>query len=337
MRKTLATEPRLWTAVVTRREWLHVVGALGGGALLGVACSSSAPEEAAEPAEVAPPPADDALTAQRAAVGAAPIETAQLGPDLTMLSGPGGNVLVLTGADGKVVVDTFVLPAWAALKTTLDGIGTAPITALINTHWHFDHTDNNASFREAGARIVAHANTATRMSESHDLLGMHFEPAPEAARPTETFNATRTLTVNGETIELAHIPPAHTDTDISVYYAKANVLHAGDVFFNGIYPFIDAGTGGTIDGMIAGAERLLNLAGNATRIVPGHGPLTDKAGLTRYRDMLATSRDRVQKLKSAGGTLEEVQAARPTADLDETWGMGFMMPNDFVALVYGTL
>jgi glyoxylase-like metal-dependent hydrolase (beta-lactamase superfamily II) len=330
----MATEPRLW--VVTRREWLHLMGALGGGALLGAGCSSPAPEEAVETLETAPP-VDEALTAQRAAMGAAPIEMSPLGANLTMLSGPGGNVLVLNGADGKVVVDTFVLPAWGALEMALDGIGTAPITTLINTHWHFDHTDNNASFREAGARIVAHANTATRMSESHDLLGMHFEPSPSGARPTETFTATRTLEVNGETIELAHIPPAHTDTDISVLYTKANVLHAGDVFFNGIYPFIDAGTGGTINGMIAGAERLLTLAGNATRIVPGHGPLADKAALTRYRDMLATSRDKVQKLKSAGGTLEEVQAARPTADLDATWGMGFMMPNDFVALVYSTL
>jgi glyoxylase-like metal-dependent hydrolase (beta-lactamase superfamily II) len=318
------------------------MGLLGGGALLGgtfgIGCSTGAPAPETDTTEAAATPApDDALTAQRAQMAAAPMEMMELASGLVMLSGPGGNVVVLHGPDGKIVADTFVLPAWSDLKSTLDGLGTAPVSAVINTHWHFDHTDNNASFREAGAELVAHENTTQRLSQSHELLGMRIEPAPEAARPTETFATTHTIEANGETINLAYIPPAHTDTDISIHYANANVIHAGDVFFNGIYPFIDAGTGGTINGMVGGAERLLKMGDAASRYVPGHGPLADRAALTRYRDMLATSRDRVQKLKSAGGSLEEVQAAQPTADLDGTWGMGFMMPNDFVALVYSTL
>jgi glyoxylase-like metal-dependent hydrolase (beta-lactamase superfamily II) len=270
-------------------------------------------------------------------MAAAPIETVKLGGNLTMLSGPGGNVVVLYGTDGKIVVDTFVLPVWSALRKNIDGMGTAPITLLINTHWHFDHTDNNANFRQAGAGILAHENTAKRLSESHDLLGMHFEPAPATARPTQTFKDTHKMQANGEPVELGYIQPAHTDTDIYIHYTKSNVVHLGDCFFNGIYPFIDAGTGGNVNGMIAAADRALKLGDSSTRFVPGHGPLADRAALTKSRDMLVTVRDRVHKLKTSGRKLEEVLAAKPSADLDPTWGKGFMMPNDFLTIVYNTL
>lgn len=343
MKRRMRIDGAPW--MTTRRDWLQKVTVLGGGVLIGgaftgIGCSTTEPAPESDTATAEAPAAaavDDALTAQRAQMAAAPMEMMELGAGLVLLSGPGGNVVVLHGTDGKIVADTFVLPAWSELKTRLDALGTAPISTVINTHWHFDHSDNNESFRQAGAGIVAHENTAERLSQSHELLGMQIAPAPEAARPTETFAATHTIEANGETIELAYIQPAHTDTDISIQYAKANVVHGGDVFFNGIYPFIDAGTGGNINGMIAGAERLLTIGDASTRYVPGHGPLADRAALTRYRDVLASTRDRVQKLKSGGSSLEEVQAARPTAEFDATWGMGFMMPNDFVALVYNTL
>ena len=157
------------------------------------------------------------------------------------------------------------------------------------------------------------------------------------ALPTQTFAATHNVDANGESIELAHIPPAHTDTDISVHYAKANVLHLGDVFFNGMYPFIDAVTGGTINGTIAGADRALRMVDARTKVVPGHGPLGDRAALTKYRDVLVTIRDRVQKMKKSGMTLTEVVVLKPSADFDAVWGEGFMMPNDFVGIVYSTL
>ena len=175
------------------------------------------------------------------------------------------------------------------------------------------------------------------MSETHDLLGMHFTPSPAAALPTQTFVDMHKLQMNGERVEAGRIPPAHTDTDVYVHFTRANALHMGDVFFNGVYPFIDASTGGNINGQIAGAGLGLKLADNATKIVPGHGPIADKAALTAYRDMLVTVRDRVQKLKASGRSLEEVIAAKPTADLDATWGKGFMPANDFVAVVYNTL
>jgi glyoxylase-like metal-dependent hydrolase (beta-lactamase superfamily II) len=279
----------------------------------------------------------DPLTAARAQMAAAPLEVTKLTDTLSLLSGPGGNVVVLHGADAKVVCDTFVQPVWAKLKEMIDGMGRAPIRTVINTHWHFDHADNNANFRQAGAQIVAHENTGKRLSESHELMGMKLEPAPAEAQPTEMFATQRTLDWNGEVIELVKVPPAHTDTDIYARYARANLIHMGDLFFNGMYPFIDAGTGGRINGMIGAADTILKIANATTRIVPGHGPLADRAALMRYRDMLVTVRDRVQKLKTAGRSATDTVAAKPTADLDAVWGKGFMQPDVFVTIVHSTL
>ena len=273
----------------------------------------------------------------RAQMGAVPIQTTKLAEGVVMLSGPGGNIVVLTGREGKIVVDSFVLPAWPGLKSTLDGIDGSPIKTLIDTHWHFDHADNNANFRAAGAGILAHENTRKRLTETHDLLGMHFEPAPPEALPTETFADRRSVDVNGEQIILAYVPPAHTDTDIMVHFTKANVLHMGDLFFNGTYPFIDASTKGNINGMIGGAARALQMADDRTKIVPGHGPLGDRAALKKYRTMMLTVRDRVRAQKTKGASLEQVQASKPTAEFDAGWGKGRMTGNDFVALVYNTL
>ncbi|MBY0494981.1 MAG: MBL fold metallo-hydrolase [Cyanobacteria bacterium] len=282
-------------------------------------------------------PQPDALAQMRAGMGATPITSQSLGPNITMLAGPGGNVVVLNGPDGKVVVDTFVQPAWNNLKATLDKMGSQRIATLIDTHWHFDHADNNGSFRKAGAAIVAHDNTKKRLSESHELLGAKFPPAPAGALPTQTFANMHKLDANGEQIVLNHIPPAHTDTDISIHFQKANVLHLGDVYFNGMYPFIDASTGGSIGGMINGATSAMKQADANTKIVPGHGPLGDLKQLTAYCDVLVTVRDRIAKLKKSGQTLQQVLAASPTKDLDATWGKGFMTPNDFLTIVYNTI
>jgi glyoxylase-like metal-dependent hydrolase (beta-lactamase superfamily II) len=283
------------------------------------------------------PPPDPAVEKRRAQMGAAPIETTKLAEGVVMLSGPGGNIVVLTGREGKVVVDSFVLPAWPRLKSTLDGLDTTTIRTLIDTHWHFDHADNNANFRAAGAGILAHENTRKRLSEKHDTLGMHFEPAPPEALPTETFADRHSVTVNGEQIILAHVPPAHTDTDIMVHFTKANVLHMGDLFFNGMYPFIDVSTRGNINGMIGSATRALQMADDRTRIVPGHGPVGDRAALQKYRTMLVTVRDRVRAQKTKGATIEQVQVSKPTAEFDGGWGKAGMQAGDFVAIVYNTL
>jgi cyclase len=282
------------------------------------------------------PSAADLLASIRAQFNAAPIQTQKLADNVTMLSGPGGSVVVLNGPDGKFVVDTFVAPAWPRLKEALDGLGNAPLKYVIDTHWHFDHTDNNAPLHAAGATVLAHENTKKRMSEPHDLpvLGLHFDPSPAAALPQQTFAASYKLQANGETLALQHFAPAHTDTDIYVHFQKANVIQMADTFFNGMYPYIDPGTGGTITGMIAAADKILSLAGNDTKIVPGHGPLGNKADLAKFRDMLITSRDRVQKLKSAGKSAQEAVAEKTFADLDPVWGKGILNSDQWVQLVY---
>ena len=284
-------------------------------------------------------PAADPLAAFRARVGAAPIQSQKLAENLTLLSGPGGNVVILNGPDGKFVVDTFVSPAWPKLKETLDGLGSAPLKFVINTHWHFDHTDNNSAFHAAGATVLAHENTKKRMSQQQTIpvLNVTFPPSPAEALPQQTFPSNHKLQANGEALALQHFAPAHTDSDIYVHFEKANVLHMGDTFFNGLYPLVDAGSGGKFNGMIAAADKGLSLANNDTKIVPGHGPLGNKADLTKFRDMLVTARDRVQKLKSSGKTVEEAAATKPFADLDADWAKGMLTPDLFVQIIYLTL
>jgi glyoxylase-like metal-dependent hydrolase (beta-lactamase superfamily II) len=317
----------------SRRDFLRSAAAIAGGAAVIRRLPSVHASKAAQ-AAAAP---TDAVVALRAQMGSVPIAANRLTDRLVMLSGPGGNVVVLHGSDGKLVVDSFMQPAWPPLKSTLDGLGGGGVRTLIDTHWHFDHVDNNAHFREAGASVLAHVNTKTRLTQAHDLAGMHFEPVPTAGLPSETFLDKRSLTMNGELVAVIHVPPAHTDTDVFVHYTRANVLHMGDVFFNGTYPFIDASTGGNINGMIAGADRALAMTNARTRIVPGHGPLSDHAGLLKYRRVIATIRDRVREMKRGKKTLAQVQAAKPSAQFDAEWGKGMIAPNDFIALVFNTL
>jgi cyclase len=335
---------------ISRRQMLGWSTGLGGGLLthffsaqlLG-ASTAGYPQQA--------PSAADLLADMRARFNAAPLKTQTLGEDVTMLSGPGGSVVVLNGPDGKFVVDTFVAPAWPRLKEALDGLSNAPLKCVIDTHWHFDHTDNNASLHAAGATVLAHQNTKKRMSEPHDLpvlyiehqpvyspaSGLHFDPSPVEASPQQTFAVSYKLQANAETLALQHVAPAHTDSDIYVHFEKANVIHMGDLFFNGMYPFIDSSTGGKITGMIAAADKILSLAGNDTKIVAGHGPLGNKKDLTKFRDMLITSRDRVEKLKSAGKSAQEAVAEKPLADFDAMFGKGIINSEQWVQVVYLTL
>ena len=311
----------------TRREWLQTMAALSAGAVA----------DALVPRWVLSQQ-PDRLAAFRAQVGAVPIQTQQLGENLTLLSGPGGNVVVLHRAEGLIMVDTFVAPAWPKLQESLKSFG-APVKFVINTHWHFDHTDNNGPLHAGGATVVAHENTRRRMSEPQHIaiLDLDFPPSPAAALPQRVFKDGFKLAANGERLEVSHVPPAHTDTDVIVRFEQANVLHAGDVFFNGRYPLIDGSTGGRVDGMIAACDRLLHLADADTKIVPGHGPLATRADLVKYRDMLVTAADRVRKLKASGKSLEESIAAKPFTDLEGDWGSGRYKGDDFVKIVYLTL
>jgi cyclase len=320
----------------SRRELLRNSATLAGTAFLAhLFPTTLLRASAAQAAQQAPSPAD-MLASLRAQMGAAPIEAQKLADNLTLLSGPGGNVVVLNGPDGKFLIDTFLSPAWPKFKEALDALGNAPLKFVIDTHWHFDHTENNAALHAAGATVLAHENTKKRMSEPHDLpvFGLHFDPSPADALPQQTFAASHNLQANGETLALQHFAPAHTDTDIYIHFQKANVIHMGDTFFNGFYPYIDSSTGGKIAGMIAAADKILPFANNYTKIVPGHGPLGNKADLTKFREMLVTARERIQKLKSAGKSAQEAVAEKPFADLDAVWGKGRINGDQFVQVAY---
>jgi cyclase len=329
----------------TRRELLRGSAALAGGLLAGILPSGlfgAEPEYSAfswDSLQDKQQGVADRVAQMRAQAANATLQTTKLRDNIYMISGAGGNMVVLDGPDGKVLVDSSFASVAPKLKQALDGISPSPLKLLINTHWHFDHTDGNESLHNAGALILAHENTRKRLSTTQRMpaLNLEFPPSPEGALPQQTFAQDFNLYFNHEQLSLGYFSPAHTDTDIFIRYANGNVLHMGDIWFNPTYPLIDAGTRGNINGMIAGSTRGIELANADTKIVPGHGPLGDKAGLTKYRDMLATVRDRVQAQKSAGKSLEEVVAAKPTADLDSDWAKGFIKGDLFVSFVYSTL
>ncbi len=323
----------------TRREILQGAGAIAGGWAL----SHLFPETlaAATPRFARPIPAAPlaGVVEARLRFAKTPIETVKLSENLTLLMGPGGNVVVLNGKDGKLLVDTFTQGAWDRFKMTLDGISNAPLKLAIDSHWHWDHTDNNVKVHAAGATLIAHENTLKRLTETHDLdvINLHFDPSPTDALPQRTFKEELQMDFGGEHLALGHIAPAHTDSDIYIHFQKANVLHMADVFFNGIYCYIDRETGGSIHGMIGGATKMLAMIDNETKVVPGHGPLGNKEDLKKFRDMLVTARARVQKLKTSGKSLEEAIAAKPFMDLDPVWGNGFLKADGFTRVVYTTL
>lgn len=324
----------------TRREWLRMMAALSAGMLIPGKSRSFAASRlrACRERSEGMQQAADRLAAFRAGFANTPIQSQKLAENLAMLSGPGGNVLVLHGTDGMVVVDNFVSTVWARLDEQLKSFG-VPVKFVINTHWHLDHTDNNAPLRAAGATIVAHDNTKTRMSTPQHMLVLELDlpPSPADALPQRVFSNDYHLEANGERVALSHVKPAHTDTDVILLFEHANLVQTGDVFFNGRYPYIDSSTGGRIDGMIEAANRVLKLVDGGTRIVPGHGRLAAKADLEKFRDMLSTVADRVRKLKTAGKSLDESIAEQPLADLDAEWGNGRFKGGDFVRIVYPTL
>jgi cyclase len=253
-----------------------------------------------------------------------------------MLKGAGGNIGVSVGADGVFLIDDQYAPLTPKIKAALAGLSDKPIRFVLNTHWHGDHTGGNENLGSSGVLIVAHENVRKRMSTEQfiEAFGSKVPAAAAVALPVVTFTDAVTFHFNGEEIHGFHVPPAHTDGDSVVHFRKANVLHGGDTFFNGIYPFIDLSSGGSVAGVIGAADRMLALAGEGTKIIPGHGPLATKADLKAYRDMLAAVSGRVAAQVKAGKTLEEVTASAPTAEFDAKWGNGFLKAGPFVAIVY---
>jgi len=265
------------------------------------------------------------------------IESVQVRDNIYMfVMEPAGNVAVSVGEDGVALVDDQFAPMTERIKTAVAELTDKPIRYVFNTHWHGDHTGSNQNFGKQGLVIVAHDNVRQRMSaEQFHLFFKARSPAsPPEALPVITFSDTMTFYFNGDVIDVVHMPNAHTDGDSVLHFRNADVIHTGDVFINRGYPLIDIASDGSIQGQITATNRLLDMMGPDTIVIPGHGPLADKARVLAIRDMLVTARMSVAELISQGKTLDEIIAAKPLAELDPEWGQGFVRAKYFVRIIY---
>lgn len=267
------------------------------------------------------------------------VETYDLGDGLYALYGQGGNVGVSVGEDGVFVIDDQYARSSDGLLAAIAELSDGPIRYVVNTHWHGDHIGGNENFAATGAVIVSHDNVRGRMVSGLEepMGGDPIPPSPETALPVITYSDHATFHINGHEARVIHIPHAHTDGDSIIYFAEANVLHMGDIFFNGIYPFIDVASGGSIDGMIAALEAGLAIADDDTLIIPGHGALATEADMQTAHDMLVEVRTRMAPLVADGMSLEEVSEADPLADLSEEWGARFIDGPTMTAITYLSL
>jgi glyoxylase-like metal-dependent hydrolase (beta-lactamase superfamily II) len=264
-----------------------------------------------------------------------PIQAVELAAGLHLVHGPGGNIAVLDGPDGLTVVDSGVPMRAKDVFETVKRVGGKPVARLINTHWHFDHAGGNEVFARAGATVLATAATRKRLATDQytEVFKLTTPASPAIALPILTSDRFE-LHVGGEVIQLTAVPPAHTDGDLIAHFRSRDVIHTGDLFSNGFYPNIDASSLGWIGGMISAADRILELAGPKTRIIPGHGPMATPADLAAFRKMLVTVHDRLAPMVDAGKSIREAIAARPTRDLDASWAKGFFTGGMFTRIAY---
>jgi glyoxylase-like metal-dependent hydrolase (beta-lactamase superfamily II) len=285
---------------------------------------------AAVPALTTPPPIDFSKVE---------IKATDLGDGVTMLEGQGGNITVATARDGIIMVDGQYAPLHDKIKAAITTLSGEPIKYLINTHFHGDHTGGNAPFAKDGVTVVAEVNVKNRLAAgtTNGLTGVQTPPAAPEALPAKTYTGAFKIRMAGRVADLKHIANAHTDGDTYVWFKTANVLATGDTFTNGRYPNIDFANGGNIKGMIAATDAYLKLVNDKTRIVPGHGPVADKAALVAYRAMLVTARDRMAALVKEGKSEDDVVAAKPFADLDAKWAPTELASKNFIRVVWHSL
>ena len=286
---------------------------------------------AQQPSAATPPPPPDFSKVE--------IKTTDLGDNMYMLEGQGGNITVAVAKDGILMVDGQYAPLHDKIKAAISNVSMLPIKYLVNTHFHGDHTGGNEPFARDGATVISEINVKNRLAAgtTNGLTGVRTPPVPEAALPSKTYTGAFHIRLRGRVADLKHIEHAHTDGDTYVWFKTANVLSTGDTFTNGRYPNIDFANGGNIKGMIAATDAYLKLVNAKTRIVPGHGPLADKTMLSEYRTMLMTARDRMAKLVKEGKSEDEVVAAKPFADLDAKWAPTELASKNFIRVVYHSL
>ncbi|MBT7952304.1 MAG: MBL fold metallo-hydrolase [Gammaproteobacteria bacterium] len=266
------------------------------------------------------------------------IKTIEVRDGIYMLMGAGGNIGVSVGEDGVFLIDDQFAPLTEKITAAVAKLSDLPIKFLINTHWHGDHTGGNENLGKENVLIVAHDNVHARMSvDTLNAFGSTTPASPKAALPVITFNDTVTFRLNGHEIRAFHQSNAHTDGDSIIQFKEANVLHMGDIFFNGFYPFIDTSSEGSINGVIRTVEHILDMVDDETKIIPGHGQLADKKALKKYLEIMTIIRSRMQKLIDEGKSVDEIVAMKPYADYDEKLGGGFMKPERFMRIVYDSL
>ena len=259
--------------------------------------------------------------------------------NITVIMGSGGNITVLSGKEGKFLVDAGISKSQEKLQTALNHISPAPLIYVVNTHWHWDHTDGNAWMHAAGATIVAHKNTLKHLTEMTHVAAWNwtFDPVSPAARPTLLVDTGKTFTFAGSEVEVENFGGGHTDGDLWIYFKTADVLALGDTFWNGIYPYIDNEDGGSIDGAIRWADQAVARTTDHTIVIPGHGAVGTRTQLIEFRDMLVTVRNNVATLKQQGKSLDEIIAAKPTAAFDAQWGNFVFNGDQFTRMVYAGL
>jgi glyoxylase-like metal-dependent hydrolase (beta-lactamase superfamily II) len=264
------------------------------------------------------------------------ITPSQLTGQIYMIAGQGGNIGLFIGEEGTFLIDDQFAPLTEKIVAAIKSVGGDHPKFLINTHYHGDHTGGNEKLGKQGTLIFSHDNVRERLRTGSFIEAFNKKRAgiSRAGLPVVTFSEDISFHLNGDTVRVLHVPHAHTDGDSFIYFESANVIHAGDFFFNGFYPFIDVNHGGSLKGMIIAVDRVLSLADGKTKIIAGHGSLGDKKQLAEYHQMLRTAYDRLSKLKAAGKTAQEAVAAKPLADLEETWGDGLFKSDRWIELIY---
>jgi cyclase len=256
-----------------------------------------------------------------------------------MLAGKGGNIGLFLGEDGTFMIDDQFAPLTEKILVAIKSVGGEHPKFLINTHYHGDHTGGNENLGEEGTLIFSHDNVRKHLSTGYSLkaFGMKQPALDPDGLPVVTFSENISFHLNGDHVQAIHVPNGHTDGDSFIVFKEANVIHAGDIFFNGFYPFIDVDHGGSLQGMIKAVDKILSLTDDSTKIIPGHGPMGDKAQLTSYRQMLETALERLSKLKTEGKSVEDAVAADPLSDLEETWGDGMFKSDRWITLIYSRI
>jgi len=267
------------------------------------------------------------------------IKTIKAGDGVYMLTGKGGNLGLSVGDDGVFLIDDQFAPLTGKIQVAIARLSDKPVRFVLNTHWHPDHTGGNENLGASGATLIAHDNVRTRLSVDNfiEMFQMDAPAMPKTGLPVITFNEAITFHINNNDIRAWHVEHAHTDGDAIVHFRQANVIHTGDTYFAGMYPFIDSGSGGSAEGCIRAIDQVLEIANGKTVIIPGHGPISNRQELTAYRDMLKTISERIKTRLRKGASLEQIQADQVTADFDATYGAGFIKSEKFVEMLYQDL